>query len=298
VLKDRLPAFVERARDFNLEPLVEIHSADEIESTLATETELIGINNRDLATMTIDRSITRTLSGKARETGRLIVSESGMRSADEILLRRIPDRFIHYGARSTAEKTGGVCMRIKICGITRQEDAIVAEREGADAIGVVMFSKSPRSMSPEQAKAIFDSLGPFTATVAVTHTTFPSELAEILAIHPTAIQIFHPFVFADDQGVRVIRAIGRDDPMPDDCNAIIVDESHGKGKSFDLSRVRAVINTAGIPVLAGGLTPENVGDAVRQVHPYAVDVATGVEISPGIKDTEKIRAFIAACRST
>lgn len=188
-------------------------------------------------------------------------------------------------------------MRIKICGITRKEDAIVAEREGADAIGVVMFSESPRSVSPEPAKAIFDSVGPFTATIAVTHTTSPSELAEILAIHPTAIQIFHPFVFAGDPGVRVIRAIGRDDPVPDDCDAIIVDESHGKGKTFDLSRVRGVINTSEIPViLAGGLTPENVGDAIRQVYPYAVDVATGVEVSPGIKDREKIRAFIAACR--
>ncbi|WML67156.1 MAG: Indole-3-glycerol phosphate synthase [Methanoregula sp. SKADARSKE-2] len=84
VLKDRLPAFVERARDFDLEPLVEVHSAGELESALATETELVGINNRNLATMTIDRSVIRTLSGKVRETGRLIVSESGMRSAEDI----------------------------------------------------------------------------------------------------------------------------------------------------------------------------------------------------------------------
>jgi indole-3-glycerol phosphate synthase len=83
-LKDRLPSFVERVRDFDLEPLVEVHSAGEIESALATETELVGINNCNLTTMTIDRSLTRTLSGKVRETGRLIVSESGMRSADDI----------------------------------------------------------------------------------------------------------------------------------------------------------------------------------------------------------------------
>ncbi len=188
-------------------------------------------------------------------------------------------------------------MRIKICGITREEDAIFAEREGADAIGVVMFSNSARSVSSKQAKAIFDSVGPFTTTVAVTHTTSPAELAEILAIHPTAIQIFHPFVFATDPGVKIIRAIGREDPVPDDCDAIIVDESHGKGKIFDPSRVREVVRRSGVPViLAGGLTPENVGDAIRQLHPYAVDVASGVEVSPGIKDAEKIRAFIAACK--
>ncbi len=95
VLKDRLPAFVERARDFDLEPLVEVHSAAEIESALATDTDLIGINNRDLTTMTIDRSITRTLSEHVRKDGRLIVSESGMRSADDIReMRSYCDAFL------------------------------------------------------------------------------------------------------------------------------------------------------------------------------------------------------------
>jgi phosphoribosylanthranilate isomerase len=188
-------------------------------------------------------------------------------------------------------------MRIKICGITLPEDARFAESEGADAIGVVMFSESPRSVSPVQAKAIFDSVGPFTATVAVTHTKSQADLDKILALHPTAIQIFHRFEFPGHMGTKIIRAIGREDPMTDDCDAIIVDESHGRGKTFDLSRVKEAVKESKVPViLAGGLTPENVEDAIRQVQPYAVDVATGVERSPGVKDHEKIRAFIAACR--
>jgi phosphoribosylanthranilate isomerase len=188
-------------------------------------------------------------------------------------------------------------MRVKICGITRVEDAVCAENEGADAIGVVLFSRSPRSVTPEKAQEIFGAVGPFTATVAVTHTASEEDLRQILDLHPTAIQISHPFVFPKNPGVRVIRAIGGDMNIPADCDAIIVDESHGGGKKYDLSRVREVAAQSNIPViLAGGLNPENVAEAIRLTRPYAVDVATGVEISPGIKDKEKIRAFVAAAK--
>ena len=189
-------------------------------------------------------------------------------------------------------------MRIKCCGITRVRDAQFAEQVGADAIGVVLFSSSsPRSVSVDRAREIFNAVGPFTATVAVTHTTSEEDLAQILALRPTAIQIFHPFVFAEDPDVKVFRAIKRGDRLPEDCDAIVVDDSRGGGKPFDLSFARDAVTRSKVPViLAGGLNSENVGEAIRQVHPYAVDVATGIERAPGIKDNEKIRAFIAACR--
>jgi phosphoribosylanthranilate isomerase len=96
----------------------------------------------------------------------------------------------------------------------------------------------------------------------------------------------------------LIRVIGRDDPLPTDCDAIIVDESHGSGRDFDRDQAKDVVRRATVPViLAGGLTPENVADAIRQVHPYAVDVASGIETAPGSKDHSKIEAFIAAARS-
>jgi phosphoribosylanthranilate isomerase len=120
----------------------------------------------------------------------------------------------------------------------------------------------------------------------------------MIGLHPHAIQISHPFTFRDDPGVKVIRVIGRGDPLPEDCDAVIVDDSHGKGRDFDPSYASNTVMHSQIPViLAGGLTPENVGDAIRRVRPYAVDVASGVEVSPGVKDHEKVRAFIAACRS-
>jgi phosphoribosylanthranilate isomerase len=190
-------------------------------------------------------------------------------------------------------------LRIKICGITRPEDARFAENSGADAIGVVVFSGgvSRRVVAPERAQEIFDAVGPFTATVAVSHTKSEEDLREMLALRPSAIQISHPFVFEEDPGVAVIRVIGRGDPLPDDCDAVIVDDSHGQGKSFYLSYARDAVRLSKIPViLAGGLTPENVPEAIRQVQPYAVDVASGTESAPGIKDHRKIAAFIAAAR--
>ncbi len=84
VLKERLPVFVDLAQEYGLEPLVEVHNAEEVKTALATRAELIGINNRNLATLTIDRSTTRLLSESVRSAGRTIVSESGMRSADDI----------------------------------------------------------------------------------------------------------------------------------------------------------------------------------------------------------------------
>jgi phosphoribosylanthranilate isomerase len=191
-------------------------------------------------------------------------------------------------------------MRIKICGITRPEDARYAEDAGADAVGVVVFSGgvSRRAVSPGRAREIFDAVGPFTTTVAVSHTDSQEDLEEILALNPDAIQISHPFTFSKDPGVRIIRVIGRGDPLPEDCEAVIVDDSHGKGRHYDPSFARGAARQSRIPViLAGGLTPQNVGEAIRMVQPYAVDVASGVEEAPGIKDKEKVKAFITACRS-
>jgi phosphoribosylanthranilate isomerase len=119
-------------------------------------------------------------------------------------------------------------MRVKICGITRPEDAQFAEQQGADAIGVVVFSGgvSQRVVEEEKAREIFDAVGPFTTTVAVSHTKSKDDLERMIALRPHAIQISHQFRFDDDPGVTVIRVIGRGDPLPEDCDAVIVDDSH------------------------------------------------------------------------
>lgn len=193
---------------------------------------------------------------------------------------------------------GQRCVRVKICGVTEPEDAAAAERAGADAVGVVMCSDSPRSIRADTVRAIFSVLGPFTARVIVTHTTDPRELAGILALHPTAVQISYPHEVPGDAGVQTIRVTGRDRPVPAGrADAYIVDESCGTGRPFDPAFAAAFVRESRLPViLAGGLTPENVGAAVAAVQPYAVDVCSGVETSPGVKDRARIARFIAVAK--
>ena len=188
-------------------------------------------------------------------------------------------------------------MRVKICGITRVEDALFAEGAGADAVGVVMYSPtSHRSVPEARAREIFNSIGPFvTRSLSRTHIQTRISNASLRSVRtrsrsPTRLSFVptgHPDVWV----------IGRGDKVPTDCSAVIVDESMGAGRHFDRAFAREVVKTSAVPViLTGGLTPENVGVAIREIRPYAVDVASGVETEPGIKDHTKIAAFIAAAR--
>ncbi|HVN66099.1 MAG TPA: phosphoribosylanthranilate isomerase [Methanomicrobiales archaeon] len=186
---------------------------------------------------------------------------------------------------------------MKICGITRPEDARQAEEAGADAIGVVLFSDSPRCVTSERAQQIFSAVGPFIATVAVTHTKSRKELNRILGLRPSAIQISHAFNFPVRPGAAVLRVVRQGRTPPSEADALVVDQSMGTGTLYDRGFARELVRGSPVPViLAGGLTPENVAEAVRSVRPYAVDVASGVEIRPGIKDPFRIEAFIHAAR--
>ena len=188
-------------------------------------------------------------------------------------------------------------MRVKICGVTRIEDALHAEGAGADAIGVILFSDSPRCINPERARDIFDSLGPFITTVAVTHTKSRRDLNRIIALRPDAVQISHPFTLPEKPQVRVLRVVKPGDPLPGDGDALVVDGSRGTGRPFDIAFARDMVQRSPAPViLAGGLTPENVAGAIREVRPYAVDVASGVEARPGIKDPSRVAGFVRAAR--
>jgi phosphoribosylanthranilate isomerase len=185
---------------------------------------------------------------------------------------------------------------VKICGITSPTDALLAEAAGADAIGVVLFSESPRCVTPESAKEIFDAV-PALTRVCVSHSVNQEELRSICAIRPDAIQISCQAGVPPGCRARVIRIVGPADPLPPESDALIVDVSNGRGRRFDQAFASSIVRTAGVPVyLAGGLSPENVGAAIRAVRPYGVDVASGVEQGPGRKDPMKVRAFVAAAR--
>jgi phosphoribosylanthranilate isomerase len=188
-------------------------------------------------------------------------------------------------------------MRVKICGITGLEDAVLAGEAGADAIGVILFSDSPRCVSPGRAEEIFDSVGPFVTTVAVSHTKSRAELNRILALRPGAVQISHPFNFPVRPLAKILRVVRPGSRLPDDADALVVDQSMGTGTPYDPDFARDLVRSSAVPViLAGGLTPENVGEAVRSIRPYAVDVASGVEVRPGVKDPSRVTGFIRAAR--
>ncbi|MDD1716040.1 MAG: phosphoribosylanthranilate isomerase [Methanolinea sp.] len=169
---------------------------------------------------------------------------------------------------------------------------------GADAIGVVLFSDSPRCVNMEEAEEIFASTGPYIARVCVSHSRSQEALAAMLSLRPDAVQVPSSLAITRPFPARVIRMMGPGDPVPPDADAIIIDGSHGKGLTYDPMTAETAVRSASVPViLAGGLNPGNVAEAIGRIRPYAVDVATGVESAPGKKDEAKVREFIRNARS-
>lgn len=196
--------------------------------------------------------------------------------------------------------------RVKICGITRVEDGLAAAQAGADAIGLVFYARSPRCVAIAQARAIVASLPAFVTTVGLFVNAAPGDVRAILDAVPLDLLQFHGEETPEQcrgHGRRYIKALRMRDDVDvaaqarhyHDAAALLLDayvpDVHGgTGRQFDWSRVP---RDAGKPiVLAGGLNPDNVAVAVALAHPYAVDVSGGVESSPGVKDADKIAAFV------
>ena len=199
-------------------------------------------------------------------------------------------------------------VRSKICGITRIEDALAAVEAGADAIGLVFYAKSPRAVNVLQARAIIAALPPFVTTVGLFVNASRCELNETLDAVPLDMLQFHGDETPDEcesyqrPYLKALRVKAGDDIAAacaayGSARAILLDTyvegvPGGTGEAFDWSLIPQGLSKP--LILAGGLTPENVADAVARVKPYAVDVSGGVEASKGIKDHAKIRAFIEA----
>jgi phosphoribosylanthranilate isomerase len=196
--------------------------------------------------------------------------------------------------------------RIKICGITRLEDARMAVELGADAIGLVFYAASPRSIGPEQARAISAAIPPFVTTVGLFVDPAPDEVESVLRHCPLGLLQFHGdeapdfcrgFALPYIKAARVradadlIQYLSRYHA----AQGWLLDAYHdqlygGTGEAFDWKLIPR--DLARPVILSGGLTPDNVGAAVRQVRPWAVDVSSGVESAKGVKDAAKIAAFI------
>lgn len=196
--------------------------------------------------------------------------------------------------------------RIKICGITRKEDAFKAVDLGADALGFV-FAPSPRKISPPEAKEIIKSLPPFVSTVGVFVEEKKEKVREIADFCGLSLLQFHgeePPAFCLSFPWRVIKAFQVKDEsilkkilLYQGVSGILLDayspkRRGGTGKTFSWEIARKA-KSFGIPlILSGGLTPSNVGRAIKEVMPYGVDVSSGVEKREGIKDPKKLKSFI------
>lgn len=156
----------------------------------------------------------------------------------------------------------------------------------------MLYSNSPRNVSAEQARRIYDT-APGLTRFAVTHSTQSAELEKICAIRPDAIQVSCAARIPDECRALVIRMVGPGDVIPADADGIIIDASHGRGRPFDAALASTIITASDVPVfLAGGLSPDTVAGAIRAVRPSGVDVATGVEYAPGKKDPKKVKRFV------
>ena len=198
--------------------------------------------------------------------------------------------------------------RVKICGLTRREDAELAIALGADAIGLVFWPASPRVVTPEQARDVVRDLPRHVTRVGVFVNASPSEVASVVrAVDLDAIQLQGDEALADYASIaaRIVRAmpLERDEDVETAAAlpthvTVLVDAADrarrgGTGQRANWTHAATLARQRPI-MLAGGLSAENVADAVRLVQPWAVDVSSGVEASPGIKDADRMRAFFAA----
>ena len=200
--------------------------------------------------------------------------------------------------------------RVKFCGITRNEDAHAAVAAGADAIGLVFYRPSSRALDIARATAVLAGLPPFLTVTALFVDAGPAEVEAVCDVLPIDLLQFHgdePEAYCNGFGKPYIKALRLGDgaPLEDrlaawtSARAILLDSWQsgtpgGTGKTFDWSLAPA--SSPRPIVLAGGLTVDNVGMALRRVAPYAVDVSGGVEDSPGCKSSGKMRRFVQAVR--
>ncbi len=200
--------------------------------------------------------------------------------------------------------------RVKICGITSPSDAQAAAAAGADAIGLVFYAPSPRAVDIGAARAIVAALPPFVTRVGLFVDAAPEEIERVLSSVALDVLQFHgretpadcerfgrPYLKAITMGEGVdLRAA---EVRYAAAQGLLVDSYQkgrpgGTGRAFDWGLMPAGL--AKPVILAGGLTPENVGEAIARVAPYAVDVSGGVESAPGIKDERRMQAFCRRAR--
>jgi phosphoribosylanthranilate isomerase len=204
-------------------------------------------------------------------------------------------------------------VKVKICGITNAEDAHLAVEAGADALGFVLYRKSPRFIDPAMVRTIIATLPPFILPVGVFVNEESKVVRDLMDACGFALAQLHggeSAAYCQDLGRPVLKALrlkdraaflalaefqGRANVRGFVLDAFSDQGYGGTGLTVDWNLAAEAARAAPV-LLAGGLTPENVGAAIKVVHPYGVDVSSGVEVRPGKKDPAKVASFIAAAR--
>jgi indole-3-glycerol phosphate synthase len=272
-------ALIGRAADLGLDALVEVHDAQELGRAVRLGADPIGVNARDLSTFEIDRAAQLELVSRAPRE-RVVVAESGISArahgaaaelagADAVLVGSALMR-----ASDPAAKLAELISRplVKVCGLTREDDVAVSAEAGADLAGFILARESPRRAA--EVLPVPDTM----LSVAVLVGELREEPADLVQLYPR------------DGGHR-----GRDGVLlrRGEEVARVIDLPWQQQDPTHLARARA---EKGRVVLAGGLGPENVGQAIESVRPWAVDASSSLELEPGVKDQARVRAYVAAAR--
>ena len=277
----RAAALISYARELGLETLVEAHDANELHRAIALDADVIGVNARDLTTFQIDRAQQLDLVTRLRDHNAVVVAESGVQSraqgaaaelagADAVLVGSALMQ-----AADPAEKLRELLSRplVKVCGLTRREDLDAAIDAGADMLGFILAEQSPR-----RAAEVPD---------------VPDDLLSV------AVFVGEP----EDAGSDLVQLYEREEGRVRGRDAVLLRKGEAVAQVVDLPwdepdpfHLQRAVASEGRVMLAGRLGPDNVREAVRAVRPWAVDAASQLEAEPGIKDHEKVRAFVAAAR--
>jgi indole-3-glycerol phosphate synthase len=276
---DRVEALTARAAELGLDTLVEAHDADELERAVRLGADPIGLNARDLGTFRIDRAAQLELVSRAPRD-RVVVAESGIASraqgaaaelagADAILVGSTLMR-----ASDPAAKLVELISRplVKVCGLTRKEDVAAAVEAGADLTGFILAQESPRRA----------------ADVLPVPDTVLSVAVYVGEVGEARSDLVQLYARQGDHRARDAVLLRDGDVV-----ARVVDLPWLETDPTHLDRARG---TDGRVMLAGGLGPENVRAAIEEVRPWAVDASSSLETEPGVKDHERVRAYVAAVR--
>src|SRR3954471_8529831 len=272
-------ALLHVARRLGLDTLVEAHDGDELARAARLGAPVIGINARDLSTFSIDRKRQLELVATAPRD-RVVIAESGIATRAQAAAAELADASgILVGATLMRAADPGAKLRelvsrplVKVCGLTRQDDVDAAVEAGADLVGFILAAESPRRTD--------ELLGAPDAVLRV--AVFVGDR------HETDADLVQFYGRENGHRSRDAVLLRRDDEV-----GTVVDLPWEDGDPSHLARAKA---TTGRVMLAGGLGPENVAEAIAEVRPWAVDSARSTERSPGVKDHQALRAWVEAAR--